>query len=213
MGPVTSTSSQSSLKRKVFWKFTRLSSVVEKRSTTDQDIKIDLAQDSEGWGSFRDTDGAWRDHFFLGTILRLEELKINSATFCLFVKRNTRKGKWTMLVLWRRRACAFSRDRRQRCMFVADRCSGDKIINVPCWLFSEFWFRLADERLCNWCCEAEMRAPLFWAAIFVHSCAPIRFFPGCTYAGRLQRATGNTGVDVNMRSILVGPASDFQYFR
>ena len=29
---------------------------------------------------------------------------------------------------------------------------------MPCWLFSEFWFRLADERLCNWCCEAELRA-------------------------------------------------------
>ena len=64
-----------------------------KHSTTDQDIciKIDLAQDSEGWGwtvrSVTPADGAWRDHSFLVTFLRLEELKMNSATYfvCLFL--------------------------------------------------------------------------------------------------------------------------------
>ena len=37
--------------------------------------------------SFRDTDWAWRDHSFLATFLRLEELKINSATYfvCLLL--------------------------------------------------------------------------------------------------------------------------------
>ena len=96
-GHVTSTSSQSSRKKKVLWKFTRLSSVVEKRSSTDLYIKIDVAQDSEGWGLFRDTDGAWRDHSFLATCLRLEELTINSATFLSVyfsknIKRKHEKG-------------------------------------------------------------------------------------------------------------------------
>ena len=34
--------------------------------------------------SFRDTDGAWRDHSFLATFLRLEELKL-CYLFRLFV--------------------------------------------------------------------------------------------------------------------------------
>ena len=36
--------------------------------------------------SFRDTDGAWRDYSFLATFLRLEELKINSAAYFVFIK-------------------------------------------------------------------------------------------------------------------------------
>ena len=96
-GHVTSTSSQSSRKKKFLWKFTRLSSVVEKRSTTDLYIKIDVAQDSEGWGLFRDIDGAWRDHSFLATCLRLDELTINSAIFLSVyfsknIKRKHEKG-------------------------------------------------------------------------------------------------------------------------
>ena len=51
---------------------------------------------------------------------------------------------------------------------------------------SRFWFRLADERLYHWWCEAELKA-LFWARALVHSCPQIRFSPGHNYAWRKQR--------------------------
>ena len=89
VGPVTSistspkfTEEESSLKihtplDRASWK---------KRSTKDQYINFDLVQKSEGGGSFRDIDGAWRDHSFQTTCLRLEELTINSAIFfCRFM--------------------------------------------------------------------------------------------------------------------------------
>ena len=93
----------------------------------------------------RDIDGAWREHSFPATCLRLEELTINSAIFLSvhvdfnkIAKRKTRKREWTVLVLWRRRACAFSRDRRLALhVWVTDRFSGvkKKCASMPCQLF------------------------------------------------------------------------------
>ena len=114
VGPVTSMSNQSSRKKKVLWKFTCLSSVVEKCSTTDQYIKVDLAQNSEGWGSFRDIDGVSSERsLFPGDVSAPRRIDDKLCYFCLFilikiVKSKTRKREWTVLVLWRRRACTFA---------------------------------------------------------------------------------------------------------
>ena len=100
----------------------------------------------------------------------------------------------------------FSRDRRQRYMFVTDRFSAvslkkKKRKNVKCPVgFSEFWFRLADERICNWWCEAALRAR-FWPTTTKIPSPFVRtdsIFPGCNYAG-CQERQGSTGVDVNNR--------------
>ena len=67
VGPVTSAISHSSRKKKTLRKFIRH---VERRVTNLQrrTIEIDLAQDSGGWRSFRDTNAAWRDSFFPGDV-------------------------------------------------------------------------------------------------------------------------------------------------
>ena len=86
-------------RRKVLWKFTCLSSVVEKRSTKDQYIKIDLAQSLEGWGSFRDIDGASSERsLFPGDVSAPRKIDDKLCyIFCLFIlvkllKQNTKKG-------------------------------------------------------------------------------------------------------------------------
>ena len=125
--------------------------------------------------------------------------------FNKIAKRKTRKREWTVLALWHRRACAFSRDRRlalhvcyqhvqRRQKRSAQACLAD---------FFEFWFRLADERLCNWWCKEEMRALFFWATSAKVRCS-IRahrfdFSQGATSQGVTGSVTGSTGVDVNNR--------------
>ena len=59
---------------------------MEKLSTTDQYIKIDLPRDSEGFGSFRDIDGAWSRSLFPGdvSVPRRTDDKL-CYCFCLFI--------------------------------------------------------------------------------------------------------------------------------
>ena len=58
-------------------------------------------------------------------------------------------AKWEFL--WCRRACTFSRDRRLALHVCHRRSAASKKSAQVCLAdFSDFWFRLADERLCNW---------------------------------------------------------------
>ena len=182
VGPVTSTSSQSSRKRKVLWNFTRLSSVVEniQRRTRTYASKSTLSR-TEGWGwtvrSVTLTEhGAitlsWR-RCCSSKNWRWTLLLILSVCFYKIVKKKAaRKREWTVLVLWRRRACAFSCDRRQRCMFVTDRFGG---VNKKC-LAGFFWIFVL------------LGGATSTRSSLLHSCAPIRFFQGCTYAARASTA-------------------------
>ena len=206
VGQVTSTSSQSSRKRKVLWNFTRLSSVVENiqrrtktyasKSTLPR-IRKDEVEPFVPWHMKRS--------LFPGDVSapRRTEDKL-CYLFCLFVfiklLKKTRKREWTVLVSWRRRACAFSCDRCWRCMFVTDRFSGIK--KVLCWLFSEFWFCLADERLClqlvMWGRAESNEYEDRFSVVRTDS-----VFPGVHLRSMgVNSATGSTCVDVNNRSKL-----------
>ena len=188
VGPVTSTSSQSSRKRKDLWNFTRLSSVVENiqrrtyasKSTLPR-IRKDEVEPFVPWHR-----RSMERSLFAGNVSapRRTEDKL-CYLFCLFVfikllKEKHEKGSercWFCGVVGRAPSAVI--DASAACLF-----SGVK--KVPCLLFSEFWFCLADERLCNWWCEAELTATnTKIASPFVRTDSVSRGAP--TQHGRQQR--------------------------
>ena len=209
VGPVTSASSQSSRKRKVLWNFTRLSSVVENIQRRNKTYASKLTfprfrkDEVEPFVPFHRL--SMERSLFPGDVSaprRTEDKLCYQYLFCLFLfikllKEQHEKGSercWFCGIVGHAPSAVI--DASAACLLPTGSAASKK---VPCWFFSEFWFCLADERLCNWWCEAELRATSTKiASPFVCTDS---VFPGvhlCSLG--VNSATGSTGVDVNSRS-------------
>ena len=196
VGPVTSTSSQSSRKRKVLWNFTRLSSVVEniQRRTKTYASKSTLSRIRKDevepfvpwhWPSMKrslfagDVSAPWRTEDKLCYL------------FCLFVfikllKEKHEKGSerfWFRGVVGRAPSAVI--DAGAACSLPTGSAASKSALLAFFWTLVLLgrWktlFVTGDVRQ-NW--ELQVRRSL------LRSCAPIRFFQGCTHAAWASTAS------------------------
>ena len=203
------------LSRKVKPKFTEEESslknhtLVERRGKTFNDGPIHQNWPSQELVRFRFVPWhrwSMKRSLFPGDVSasRRTEVKFCYSFFYFFVtrkflKKNTKKGDedgvdfvassrvrlqlWSTLAL---HVCYRQVQRRQKGASLA--------------FFFELWFRLADERLCNWWCEAELWALFLATSTKIASPFVLTdsIFPGGAPTQGVNCATGSTGVDVNM---------------